>query len=225
LSITIFSAVMLSTLHHAGEKRAWLEVGADLQISSVSTLERSIPQLSELDWVNELVAAGNTGRQALRAASRDGGVTAVLVDFEQLAKVQDGSPWALDLTAVIVGGDAPELFFDSRLDYTASPLKINNRDVTVAGVARDLPGYGGLLSWVFLDESEVKELLIAPVYDRILIKTNEHFDFATADAQIREIIGQNPIITTPKQALAELYAQPTVIGLNIALTAATVLGT
>lgn len=225
LSITIFSAVMLSTVHHAGERKAWLDVGADLQISGISLIDRSLPALAELDWVDEIIVTGNTGRQALRTGSREGGVSAIIADFEQLAKVQAGSPWALDLSAVTVGGDQAELFFDSRLNTDASSLRLNNRDVSVAGTARDLPGYGGLLSWVLLDESEVGRLLIAPVYDKVLIKTNDHYDFTTASQEIHEIIGQNPIITTPELALDRLYAQPTVIGLNIALTAASILGT
>src|SRR5690606_33459552 len=35
LSITVFSVVMVSTVYHAAERKAWVDVGADVQISGV----------------------------------------------------------------------------------------------------------------------------------------------------------------------------------------------
>src|SRR5690606_26338088 len=99
-------------------------------------------------------------------------------------------------------------------------LRLNAEEVAIAGTASDLPGFAGLTPWVLFDASVASEYRIAQVYDRLLIRSNDSFVLETAQEQLRGIFGEDLIIITPDEALQRVFAQPTVIGLTIALIAA-----
>ncbi|MGB3413423.1 MAG: FtsX-like permease family protein, partial [Microbacteriaceae bacterium] len=142
----------------------------------------------------------------------------------ELSRIQSRSAQDLDFNLAKPDAAVPEIYLDSRANRGENTLLVNGTEVRVVQETALLPGYPLLSPWLLIDEQDAKELSVTPVYDQALATLNENFDYDTALTQIRDILGPSALVDTPERFIELQDAQPTVIGLKIALFAAAILG-
>lgn len=228
ISVTVFSCVMLSTVHGGIDTAARASVGADLsaRADSITPAQlkrlRAIPSISAVaPLYAEVWSSITIDRQAENAG-------VLVVDTRELRTVQSGVPGAIALPSTLERtgtGRVPVVASSALVEAAGShTIDVAFHPVTVVGTSASTIPLTVLDEWLIVDRANAKALLgegYSP--SLVLMKLRPGADPGAVERQLGSILGTDATITSPADAAAALSSNPSVSGLQVALLAAILL--
>lgn len=225
ISVSVSSAVLLSTVQTGIRASAEGRVGADIRVDGARFDAAALERIRAVDGVD--AATGISGAEPVRLGI-DGSerqTSIHLVEARELADVQAGGLGILPGGASLVPGDGPVPIVVSAglaelIDGEA--VSVEGVEAEVVGVATGQTPLSSRANWIAMDSSYAEELLGADAPDRIVLaRLDPRASVADVQAQLRAELGPLVRIDAPGDILRALEAGPAVQGLRIALAVAT----
>ena len=222
VSITVFSAAVLSTERAGIDGGAHAAVGADLSVSTpVAFSDDQLARIRAVPGVAHSAIVYSAGGQTVRAGTQGGDLSAYLVDPKQLAAVEGNVPKAARVssalassvpgrTAAVVGGWSSKIPVTSAILYADTTVHLGVTEFTFA------PGvYLRDAEWTIIDKTGLPsgiELTQRP--STVLVALRPGADAAAVHADLAAIAGARAIVGDAVQQQTTLRKAPLVSGLE-----------
>lgn len=228
VSVAVFSAAMLSTVNTGVDNAARSAVGADLLVSSQAITADEADAIAATAGV---VATAPVYAEVRVTLTHDGGrdyLTAIVVDAEELAAVQQGMPGSIEHLErlrqdgeriPVIASDAVAELLDGQTE-----AEVDGAEIEVVGTAPSAGPMSDRRAWVIVDRANAEEL-VGTIYSpsRVFVDLEEEASAQDARDSIRSLVQESATVRIPSDLAAQLRANPVVSGLQSALIAALLL--
>ncbi|MET0812655.1 MAG: ABC transporter permease [Microbacterium sp.] len=227
MSAAVSSGVMLGSIQHGIDTTARVEVGADLQVARADLSGETLDRIRALDGVEAAAGIASVPSGYLRAGRDLVVVTMLFADPDELRAAQDPEhplmPAGVDLAAR--GATAP-LVASDRVDDASDGAT----DVTLEGAPARIEGVGEASApegigpnWVLVDAARADRLIPrrTAAVTSALVALEPGADAAAVESAIRELVGDEAVVTTPSARAAELSSGTGAFAIRAALIAST----
>jgi putative ABC transport system permease protein len=228
VSIAVFSGSLLTTLRTGIEDAAVTTVGADLRVDSPTFSDDEFTAIAGLDGVVDAASVYTATSVIARVGSGRESLSVIVVDTDELRRVQSGQVGAVELPAGLANtGDAaiPVIISDQAAALFGSD------DVTIGGneldVLATVPGEVALSSartWVLVDSANAPTLMgLYSAPDRLFASLAETADSDAVAAETTELAGDDATVRTPQKLSHVQQASPNIAALDVAVVLAILL--
>lgn len=227
MSAAVTSGVMLGSIQHGIDTTARVEVGADLQIARADLSDATLDEIRAVSGVGAAAGIAGVPSGYLRAGRDLVVVTMLFADPAELRAAQDPEhpllPDGVDLAAS--GSTAPVVVSErvSEASDAAEDVTLEGAPARVGGVGEASAPLGIGPNWVLVDAGRAERIIpqrTAPV-TAALVSLEAGTDAAAVESAIRELVGDDAVITTPAARAAELSSGTGAFAIRIALIAST----
>lgn len=222
VSITVFSAAILSTERAGIDGGAHAAVGADLSVSTpVRFSADQLKQLRSVPGVAHSAIVYSAAGLMVRAASQGGDLSGYLVDPDELAKVEGNVPENARVsvalrssipgrTAAVVGGWNSEIPVTSAILYADTTVHLGVTEFSFA------PGvYIRDAEWTIIDKTGLPSgLTLTQRPSTVLVSLQPDADAAKVHAELARIAGDRAIVGDAVEERTLLRKAPLVSGLE-----------
>ncbi|SIN94767.1 FtsX-like permease family protein [Agromyces cerinus] len=231
VSVTVFSSVLLGTVQAGVDRAADAQVGADASVAGTPFTLEQLDEFAAVPGVAAIAPVYSAKPTKVTADGRARTSTLIVVDAEQMRRVQQGRAAPTQLPEGLGETDTedvPVLLSKPVADFVADAdsADLDGEDFDVLGVVDGRTAYSPRSNWVLMDVANAKPFTATLVPRTVLVRFEPGTSAADADeitAALAEIAGENAVVVTPEDLLAELRERPTTQGLVISLVVAIVL--
>ena len=229
ISVAVFSSVLLGTVRAGVETAAEQRVGADAAVTGVPLTREQLDEFRAIPGVEAIAPVYSTRPSELSIDGRTRTTTLIVIDVEEMRRVQQGRPDATPLPEALTepaGGDGvPVLLsaFVDRLVDGAHDLQLDDEAFLGLGVVEGSTAYSPRSNWMLMDIVNAGPFTDTLVPRTVLLRFEPGTDAPAVTGRLAEIAGDDATVTTPRDLQAELAATPTAQGMVVALLAAIVL--
>lgn len=231
ISVAVFSSVLLGTVQAGVDRAADARVGADASVSGTPFTLEQVEGFAEVPGVEAIAPVYSTSPTKIDADGRSRTSTLVVVDAEEMRRVQAGRAGTTPLPAGLetTGDDAvPVVLSRTVADLVAGAesAELDGEDFDALAVVDGRTAFSPRSNWVLMDRANAKPFTDTLVPRNVLVRFEPGLDADEIDeltSELAEVGGESAVVTTPGQLLAELRAKPTTQGLVLSLIVAIVL--
>ena len=229
ISVAVFSSVLLGTVRAGIETAADQRVGADAAITGVPLTRAQLDEFRAVRGVEAIAPVYSTRPSELSIDGRTRSTTLIVVDVEEMRRVQEGradaTPLPESLTEPPGDEGVPVLLsgFVDRLIDGAHDLELDDESFRVLGAEDGTTAYSPRSNWMLIDRANAEPFTDTLVPRTVLVRFEPGTDAAAITDRLRGIAGDVASVTTPRQLASELSGRPTAQGMVVALVAAIVL--
>jgi len=229
MSSAVTSGVLLGSIQHGIDTTAHTEVGADLQIARADLTPDMVAQLREIDGIAALAPLSSLPSVYVRANRDLSVMTLLLADPDELRAAQDSAHPLLPADADIAARDSGPI--PVVLSARGSSGVDDAEEITIEGEAAQVQGIGEASApagisptWVLVDAEYQDRLAgrLVPATTSALVALTPGTDTGAVEAAVREIVGEQVLVTTPAARAHELSTGTGAFAIRVALIAATV---
>jgi putative ABC transport system permease protein len=230
VSVAVFSSVLLGTVQAGVDRAADAQVGADAAVGGTPFTLEQLDEFAAVPGVAATAPVYSTTPTKITADGRSRTATLIVVDTEEMQRVQQGRDEATPLPAGLAASEAdavPVLLSKSVADFVsgADSADLDGEDFDALGVVDGRTAYSPRSNWVLMDVANAKPFTDTLVPRTVLVRFEPGAagDSDEITAALAEIAGDDAVVVTPDELLSELRERPTTQGLVISLIAAIVL--
>jgi putative ABC transport system permease protein len=230
VAVAVTSAVLLGTVRSGTEAASAERVGADVAVSGAPFTRAQLDAFEAVPGVEAIAPVYSTRPGRLEVDGRDRTATIVVVSAEELRRVQQGRPDAIDLPAGLDATDGeatPVLVSRPIADFLAQggDAELDGEPFEVIGVADPSTPFTGRPTWMLMDRENAAPFTETLVPRSVLVRLAPGADAAAAVSALSELAGAEAAVTTADELASELGSRPDARGLTVGLVAAIVIST
>lgn len=227
VSVAVFSAALLGTVQTGVERAAEAGVGADAAVTGTPfTLEQQAA-FAEVPGIDAIAPVYSTSPSTIEIDGRVGTTTLIVIDAEEMRRVQAGGSGRTPLPDGLEDGGSPVpvVISQSVADSIAGAdtVKLDGEEFEPLTVVDGRTAYSPRSNWVLLDRANADSFVDSLVPRTVLVRFAPGADPDAVTASLAEIAGPSATVTTPDLLLDRLRSISTTSGLVVALIAAIVL--
>ncbi|KRC60719.1 hypothetical protein ASE14_06990 [Agromyces sp. Root81] len=227
VSVAMFSSVLLGTVQAGVERAAHAQVGADASVSGPPFTEAQLDELAAVPGVEAIAPVYSTSPSKIDADGRTRSTTLIVIDAEQMRRVQAGRSGSTPLPAGLESSDdaVPVVVSKPIADLVgdADSAELDGDAFEVLAVVDGRTAYSPSSAWILMDRSNAEPFTSTLVPHTVLVRFEPGADAGAAVTALAEIAGPTSVVSTPDDLLAEFRAKPFTQGLVISLIVAIVL--
>jgi putative ABC transport system permease protein len=215
ISVSLFSAVLLTTFDAGVAQAASESVGADARVDAAALTPQQRAAVARVDGVSQVVGIRYLGPLTITAAPVNDSVTVLLADTAPLGTLRtlpDGLTREVDgRIPVVVSSDV------LRALGTARTMTVDDQKVRVVG---SLPGesrLGPTSDWVIVDAA-FAERFSTTFTPQVLFISADETKLAALQAPLQKAAGSDATVVTVPSALQARQSEPVVRGVRTGLT-------
>jgi len=222
--------VLLGTVRSGTEVASAERVGADIAVSGVPFTRAQLEAFAAAPGVEAIAPVYSTRPSLLEVDGRDRTATLVVVSAEEMRRVQQGRPDAIELpTSLEATGDGatPVLISRPIADFLAGgeDAELDGEPFEVVGVAAPSTPFTGRSTWLLMDRENAAPFTETLVPRSVLVRLAPGADPQMAVAALAELAGPGAAVTTADALASELGSRPDARGLTVGLVAAIAIST
>ncbi|MEF3403386.1 FtsX-like permease family protein [Agromyces sp. CCNWLW203] len=231
VSVAVFSSVLLGTVQSGVERAADAQVGADAAVGGTPFTLEQLGDFEAVPGVAAIAPVYSAKATKVTADGRSRSSTLIVIDTEEMRQVQQGRDGATPLPAGLDANDAddvPVLLSKTVADFVsgADTAELDGEGFDSLGVVDGRTAFSPRSNWVLMDAANAKPFTATLVPRTVLVRFDDGTSAAAAEeitTALAAIAGDDAVIVTPDELLAELRERPTTQGLVISLVVAIVL--
>ncbi|WP_448005732.1 FtsX-like permease family protein [Agromyces bauzanensis] len=229
VSVAVFSSVLLGTVRTGIETSAAARVGADAAVSGMPLTRAQLDEFRAVPGVAAIAPVYSTRPSQVSIDGRQRSTTLIVVDAEEMRRVQAGRADATPLPATLAesgGEDGVPVLLSGLVDTLigdASDVALDGEAIRVEGVVEGATAYSPRSSWVLMDLANAEPFTDTLVPRTVLVRFEPGADAAAVTGDLAAIAGDGATVVTPADLAGELADRSTAQGLVVALIAAIVL--
>ncbi|WP_448810879.1 FtsX-like permease family protein [Agromyces bauzanensis] len=228
VSVAVFSAALLGTVRTGIDAAAEARVGADVAISGAPLTRAQLDELRAVTGVEAIAPVFSARAAQLSVDGRQQNTTLIVVDTDEMARVQAGRADATPLPATLadpIGDDGVPVLLSGLVASQirdAADIELEGRPIRVDGVVEGATAYSPRANWVLIDRANAEPFTDTLVPRTVLVRSEPGADVAALARELAAIAGDDATVVTPDDLTRELSARPATGGLVVALLAAIV---
>lgn len=229
VSVAVFSAALLGTVRTGIDAAAEARVGADVAVSGTPLTRAQLDEFRAVAGVEAIAPVYSARAAQLSVDGRQQNTTLIVVDTDEMARVQAGRADATPLPATLtdpVGDDGVPVLLSGLVDAQisgAAEVELEGERIRVDGVVDGTTAYSPRANWVLIDLADAEPFTDTLVPRTVLVRGESDADLAAVAHELAAIAGDAATVVTPDDLARGLSERPTTRGLVIALLAAIVL--
>ena len=231
VSVAVFSSVLLGTVQSGVERAADAQIGADASIGGTPFTLEQLDEFAAVPGVAAIAPVYSAKPTKVTADGRSRTSTLIVVDTGEMRPVQEGRDAATPLPEGLAASDAedvPVLLSKTVADFVegAASAELDGEAFDALGGVDGRTAYSPRSNWVLMDVANAKPFTATLVPRTVLVRFDEGTSSSEAGeitAALAEIAGDDAVVVSPDDLLAELRERPTTQGLVISLIVAIVL--
>ncbi|WP_400996038.1 hypothetical protein [Agromyces sp. GXQ0307] len=224
VSVAVTSTVVLSTLERGIETASERRVGADAAVAGVPLTRAQLDEMAAVDGVAAIAPIYSTTPAQLDVDGRTRSTTIIVLDREEVERVQAGRPDALDLPDELSDAVEPVPVLVSPTVATAigaaEEVDLEGRALDVVGAPSAESPFTSRDAWIIVDRANADPFAATFVPREVLVRMTPDADPTDVVDALVAIAGDGAEGTTAAALADRLRAQPDSDGLRAGLIAA-----
>jgi len=224
VSVAVTSTVVLSTLDRGISTASERRVGADVAIAGTPLTLDQLAAMESVDGVEAIAPVYSTTPAQLDVDGRSRSTTVIVVDRDEIERVQAGRPDAMELPAALSDAVEPVPVLVSPPVAAAmtagQDVDLEGRSLAVVGTPSSESPFTARDAWIIVDRANADPFAATFVPRQVLVRLQPGTDPAAVGDELVRIAGDGARSTTADALAERLRAQPDAGGLRAGLIAA-----